>query len=428
MLSVATLIAPIGWFALAFGVGLLARERRRRIGAAGLLVMGLALAAGRTLVGDPKSATGDGDPGFLVVNGGLLLLGLALAGGATWGDGPGFARSPARMATALGLALIGSLVVRETSAAVLWRTAAVAAGLALAGAGMIALGRGFAAIAPVRTIGGRLFGPPVGALRPTGSRVTPGVMVAGAIAVVAGPHVLVIFAGFVAMAWAAYLAWREVAGKSRPMAPILVLMLVPAYWLLATIAGPVGLRINQLDAVPLSPAAESLLAALLLLASWSVAGLWPLHRQMPGAITGALGAVLIARVALPLMPGGLDQWRPLVVPLVVLGAWHAAVYARWTLVAVAGALVGLHSGVPEGVTGAWWLLGTALSVELMMMRVGAVPLPVRVAAGAAAAWGGLRVLTGALQGEVVYTALGTIGLALLIANGSHGEKTVSCSG
>jgi hypothetical protein len=91
-------------------------------------------------------------------------------------------------------------------------------------------------------------------------------------------------------------------------------------------------------------------------------------------------------------------------------------------VAVAGALLGLTSGAPAGVTGAWWLVGTALSLELMMMRAGAAPLPVRVTEGAAAAWGGLQVLTGALQGEVVYTTLGTIGLALLTANGSRRVK------
>jgi hypothetical protein len=422
MLSIATLIAPIGWFSLAFGVGLLGHERQRRIGATGLLLMGVALAAGRTLVGEPSSATADADLGFLVVNSGLLLLGLALTGGATWADGPGAARLPARMATALGLALIGAVAAREVSMAVLWRAVAVAAGLALAGAGMIALGRGVAAFAPIRTIGGRLFGPPLGTLRPTASRVTLAAMIAGAIAVATGPHVLVVFVGFLAASWASYLAWREPAGRPAPLAPMLVVVLVPAYWLLATIAGPVGLRISQLEAVPLSPAAESLIAVLLLLAAWSVAGLWPLHRQMPGAITGALGAMLIARLVLPLVPGGLDQWRPLVVPLVLLGAWHAAAHARWTLVAVAGALLGLTSGAPAGVTGAWWLVGTALSLELMMMRAGAAPLPVRVTEGAAAAWGGLQVLTGALQGEVVYTTLGTIGLALLTANGSRRVK------
>ena len=62
-------------------------------------------------------------------------------------------------------------------------------------------------------------------------------------------------------------------------------------------------------------------------------------------------------------------------------------------------------------------MGSALVLELSSL----IRLPVGVfrvvqaATWVPAAWGGLLVLEGGLRGEVVYTALGAVGIALLVA-------------
>jgi len=221
--------------------------------------------------------------------------------------------------------------------------------------------------------------------------------------------------------WSAYFLFHPRGSRPPPVTPSLTLLLVPVYWLLSTIAGPEGLSLATLPLVPLSPAAESLVAPALLLAGWSVAGLWPLHRQVPGALTVPLGALLIVRVALPLAPDGLEYWRPLAVPLVIAGIWHAAAVARWPLLAAGTGFLGLAGLTPVGAMGAAWLLGSALVLELCsMLRLPAIADRLaRAATWIAGAWGGLLVLEGGLRGEVVYTALGAIGLALLIVGPSR---------
>jgi hypothetical protein len=256
-------------------------------------------------------------------------------------------------------------------------------------------------------------------------------LLAASAMVALGSHVLPVFVGVVVASWSGYLLARPVSGWRLPVAPALVLVLVPAYWLLATIAGPVGLWTRELHVVPLSPAAESILAAAMLLASWSTAGLWPLHRQLPGALVGVVGALLLIHIAVPLAPGGLAQWRPLIVPVLIVGLWHAAAYSRWPLVAVGSAVLGIVSPVRAGVIGAWWLLGAALVSEVAAMAPMSLTR-VRVAqvvAWVSAAWGGLLVLEAGLGGEVVYTAMASVGLALIVAAGDpprapgdHGDE------
>lgn len=416
MLSIQSLIAGIGWVALALGTGLLGGERQRRLGAAGLLVAGLgvaALRAGRTEPGIPPA---DSDQGFLMVNGGLLLLGLGLAAWAAWSAAPGPTRLAGRLATGVGFALVGWLVAEPVIAAGVWRTVVAAVGSGLIGAGVIAAARALGAAAPARTVGRLLFAPPLRPSIPDRPGLISAVLLASAAAVAVGPHVAIICLGVVAASWAGYFGWRP-SRRLVPIAPILTLALLPAYWLLATVAGPIGLERNHFLLVPLSPAAESIVAALLLLVAWSLAGLWPLQRQLPGAITGVVGAILIVWFMLPLAYSGMEQWRPLMVPLLVVGIWHAAARGRWPLVASGAGLLGVVSPDWVGVFGAGWLLATALALEIYLMRsdARAIAWPVRAATWVAAAWGGLLTLEGALQGEVVYSAVGTLGLALLIS-------------
>jgi hypothetical protein len=250
--------------------------------------------------------------------------------------------------------------------------------------------------------------------------------VVGSAAAAAGDHAALVFLGVVSVVWSGYLLAHP-DSRPLPVAGLLALVLVPTYWLIRTIAGPVGLAVESIPLVPLSPAAEWLVAAGLLLAAWSAGGLWPLHRQVPGALTGLAGALLLTRLAIPLAPAGLADWRPVAVPLLTVGIWHAAMHARWPLLAAGSALLGLVSVTTAGASGAWWLLGAGIALELRSM----IRLPlglsrlVAVAASVSAAWGGLLVLEGGLRSEVVYTAFGAAALALAVASGRGRAMTAS---
>jgi hypothetical protein len=219
--------------------------------------------------------------------------------------------------------------------------------------------------------------------------------------------------------WAAWLAFHPPGARPLPVAPTLTLLLLPACWLLATIAGPVGLRIALLPRIPLSPAAELLLTPSLLLAGWAAAGLWPLQRQVPGALLAPAGAFLLARVAHPLVPGGLEYWRPLAVPLVVLGLWHAAAWGRWPLLLAGTSVLAAAGGTPVSI--APWAALLAAGVALELREAAKLsPRPtmlVGAAIWALVTWSGVRVLEAVLRGEVVYTALGVVVLALILAGG-----------
>ncbi|HEY7481729.1 MAG TPA: hypothetical protein VH680_14540 [Gemmatimonadales bacterium] len=406
---------------LALGTALLGRRTERRLGAAGLICLGLALAALQASAGETAGRPAvpqDRAEAFFVVNGGLLLLGLGLLLRAAAAEGPWRTRPLSRGVIVLGAGLMLWLIAGQLQAGGLVPVALSAIAAGLAGTALAAIIRIAASTSPARAAGRRLFtqplGPPAVSRGPATVQLLA-LLAAGATAAL-GPHVLPVFVGVLVAVWSGYRLVRPMSGRRLPVALTLVLVLAPAYWLLATIAGPIGLWIGELHLVPLSPAAESLLAAAMLLSAWNTAGLWPLHRQLPGVLVGVVGALLLVRVALPLTPAGLEQWRPLMVPVLVVGSWHAAAHGRWPLVAVGSAFQGIVSPAQMGMIGAWWLLGAALVLEVAAMA--ASPLAgVRVApilAWVSAAWGGLLVLEAGLRGEVVYTAVGTLGLALLI--------------
>jgi hypothetical protein len=124
-------------------------------------------------------------------------------------------------------------------------------------------------------------------------------------------------------------------------------------------------------------------------------------------------------VAHPLLPGGLEYWRPLSVPLLALGLWHAAAWGRWPLVLAGAALLGIAGATPGPTAAAAALLAAALVLELLSSvdsSAGATIL-LRVTIWPLATWAGVRVLQDALRGEVVYSTLAVIVLALIIAAG-----------
>jgi hypothetical protein len=415
-------IAPLGWLALALGVALLAGERERRIGAAGLLSLGLGLAAWRATSGGSAAPLRSPDQlgaGFLMVNGGLLVLGLGLTLWAAFGSAS--ARRPSAMlVTALGATLLIWHSAGLLLAGGLLRVGIAAAALGLAGTTIPMLAGAITATRAARALGRRLFSEPLRPAWPANRLVrgwAAGILT-GAAATALGPHAAVVFLGVILAVWSAYFLFHPRESRSAPVTGLFALLLGPAYWLLATVAGPEGLGVASLPLVPLSPAAQSLVAPALLLVGWSLVGLWPMHRQVPGALIGSLGALLLIRIAFPLALDGLEYWRPVAVPVLVAGIWHAAAFARWPLVAAGAGFLGVAGLTPGGAAGAGWLLSAALILELGSMAsapVAVIRFP-QLAAWLSAAWGGVLVLEGGLRGEVVYTALGAAGLALIVAS------------
>jgi hypothetical protein len=239
-------------------------------------------------------------------------------------------------------------------------------------------------------------------------------LVLGALVAAAGRHLVAVFLGVMVTGWSGWRLARAAGGSRVPVAPVLTLVLLPACWLMATIAGPEGLRMGTLGELPLSPAAELALAPALLLAGWAVSGLWPLHRQEPGPLSAAAGVLLVVRVAIPTLPEGLEHWRALALPIIVLGLWHAALSGRWSLIAVALAWVGVIAPGRAGLTGAGLLLAGGLTLELASRLGPAHPgrTVARVAAGVAVSWGALLAVEAGLRAEVVYTVLAVGGLVV----------------
>ncbi|HEX7024085.1 MAG TPA: hypothetical protein VF187_04625, partial [Gemmatimonadales bacterium] len=101
-----------------------------------------------------------------------------------------------------------------------------------------------------------------------------------------------------------------------------------------------------------------------------------LSRAPWGLALAPLSAILLIRIALPALPGGMLEWQPLAM-LLLAGAGAAAAFrARWDVLAVAGGLATLWSGVAAAVLpGAvlvlsGWLIERARNAEL-----GPVTLP-----------------------------------------------------
>jgi hypothetical protein len=193
--------------------------------------------------------------------------------------------------------------------------------------------------------------------------------------------------------------------------------LAPAYWLFATIAGPEGLGLQGLADLPLSPAAESLIAPLILLAAWALSGVWPVPRRLPAGLVGPAGLFLAGRVALAALPDGVAHWRPMAVPVLLIGLWQGAWEGRWAAIAVGASLLGLVSGTPAGLAGAPWLAAVGAVMEAADRLGGNRPAAaaVRRAAIVPAGWGALLVLEGGLGTEVVYTAFAAVGIAVAVA-------------
>src|SRR5262245_58167822 len=215
-----------------------------------------------------------------------------------------------------------------------------------------------------------------------------------------GTHLSLVFLGVLLAAW---FAWRSPPAplpRAIPLGPTLTLLLLPTYWLLHTIAGPVGLTMPSLPEVPLSPAAERLISAALLLVAWGGSVLPPFHRQVTGPLSEPAAALLLSRVGMKLVPEGLAYWQTLAFPLLVAALWLAG-FRKWMdLVAVAGGFLGLLSLDADGILG-----GYLLPAAAVLLAVGSGMWVVLVLL---AVVGGIEALTGTLRVEVVYSVLAAV--------------------
>jgi hypothetical protein len=136
-------------------------------------------------------------------------------------------------------------------------------------------------------------------------------------------------------------------------------------------------------------------------------------------------------VAVPAVPAGLEHWRPLAMPLIVLGIWHAALSGRLAAVAVGLAWVGLLGASRAGLTGAALLLAGALTLELAGdsgERFRSWKPAVRVVSALAAGAGALLAIESGLRAEVVYTVLAVGGVVLAAGRAwprSSGERDLT---
>lgn len=321
---------------------------RRRAALAGAGLAGYALGAGAFAAVPGVVAVGPLaarlaavglSPIFVGVNVGLMLLGAATVTGAGLAAATGAGRIAPRLAGgAVTVAGIAALAVLTPLLRVAGLPAAgAAAAFALAAVFAVALGR---LVARLATRAGVRRGEPSGA--DATARALPGrsaAVAAGAgLVALAAPHALLIIAAAVVAAIAAHIAARGAGAVPRvPVLPLTAAMLVPVAWMLATIAGPVGLATASLPMVPLSVPAQALLVPALAAGAWGFLGLAPLHRWVPGPILAAIGGALLLRIGAPALGAGFEHLQPALFALGAFAAWHAALTRRFAaLVAALG--------------------------------------------------------------------------------------------
>ena len=394
-------------------LGASVQERARaRLAFLALVPYAVALASFRVDPGsgDPRSigqAARASTTAFFAVNAGLLLLGASVALVTALLALRDRRRNPA------GFVLLGA------AALALWP----AGGLAGAGGAgrSLLVGVGVAVVAAAagalihRLRAGRVFVDP--AIRWPG---LPGNGIAaftfglGALGVAAGPTVGFAFLGLAVAAGASFFDRRPEGVVRFPWLLGAVAALAPVWWLLATIAGPVGLRVANLRDVPLSPRAEILIALPLGLVVWACFGLWPAHRVFPGGLFALLGAALWLRIGSPALPSGFEHWRPVLMPIGAIGLWGAAVTGRGALALSATGFITLASGAPGSGVVALLLAGAALAAGRWPGWSPRIREPAQRLGWASAALVLPTALEAGFRSEVTYTLAAAAGLALAL--------------
>ena len=329
-------LQPAVPYLLAAGVCFLPRGASRRHGAAGAALVTLAIAAAGRVPAGPVS--------FLTVNNTILCFGLLLGSVAladSWKAGHRTALLPPALALMLALAGCGALLLQGHF------IVSLLAGLA-----------GAAAVVALR-------------LKPPAPVSDESVGSGG-------------IAGFV---------------RRWGMPLLLFLLLVPALWLMLTVAGPGGVSLHGLRDVPLSSAAETVLAVLLLPATLVLAAVFPFGPVARGPRFAPVGALLLVVVVVPLLGEGLEHWRSVYAGWLAIGALVTAWKAQWPRVLACAGLFAIACG-----NGSVWWAGTLLTViaSLLSWWPTMHEQAVRLAMLAAAACGIVALQT-TLGVEVVYS-------------------------
>jgi hypothetical protein len=352
----------------------------------------------------------------LRIDAGLELLGAILAlGSAASGGRPGGAARD-RAAAVLSLACAIAMFV---AAAALLRLA----GWLPAFSAALAIGAGFTVMGGLLVAAlGRVARPrrraPVEA-GSTASRLLPrGLLLVGAIAALAAPHLDLVLGGAALAAVAAHVIAPRSGLARIPLFPVVtVAALGFAGYYLHVIAGPAGVSLAALPDAPLSAAAQALIVPALAVAAAGFFGLWPIRSFTPGSWLAPIGAALLLRIAVPALPLGIEGWRTVAIPLGVIAAWAAALTARPLHLAAAGAWMACFAPWGGGVTGAW-ILALVPLLGIRRDSSGHTPdgvpelTPRDCILAVVAVLGGMLALDGLLRAEVVYTVFAAAAAAL----------------
>ena len=243
--------------------------------------------------------------------------------------------------------------------------------------------------------------------------------IAGGILAVLGPHLYTVAGGAIVLAVAASaVTWRREPWKG---VPLLALLAVPALlfvgYYMTVIAGPTGLSVAALPAGPFSAAAEAMLLPPLAIAALGFFGPWPLSRMLPGPALAVVGVALLVRLGHGALPGALDAWRTVFVPLGVLALWGAAVTRRVRHAAAAAAFTACFAADAGGAPAAWMIAAALLLgavVDALGSRHAGRRTALRAAAAALGALGAALALASLLRTEVVYGVVAWTGAVVLV--------------
>jgi hypothetical protein len=399
--------------ALVLAAPLLPAGKPRALAAVGAVGTGLALAALRAGPDGPGPTLPEG---FLTVEGALLASGVALSLSAALLGGRAVRGSPGRLA-GVTLAAVGGLGLLLSAAPYL-RAATL---LPLVASALVTVAVGFALAWLGTRLGRSSDHAPRSLLRPGGLAA----IAVGALMAVAGPWADLVLLGALLAAAGGWACTRARDARRLPLAPVLALALVPAWWLMRVVAGAEGLSTGSLSDLPWSPAAEQLLAALLVVAAGAMSGRWPLHREEPAALTAPVAAALLARVALPAFPDGLEHWRALALPVVLVGGMHGVRTGNRSEALVGLAWVGLAVATGWSHAGAGLVLLGAL-VLVAAERLGSRMMVVlQLIAALAVGTGALLITEAGLRTEVVYTVCGVAGLVVAAVRWSFAQASTA---
>jgi hypothetical protein len=216
-----------------------------------------------------------------------------------------------------------------------------------------------------------------------------------------------------------------------PLLPILAapLLVLVAYYL-KVIAGPVGLALGNFPDVPLSPAAQAMLAPVLIIAALLFAGPIVLRRWVPGSALALVGVALLLRLGHPLFGDTLPGWETLFIPLGVVLVWLAALAGAWASAAGVAAWMTALVVAPGAAEGAWLLAGaaTVLAFRNVMRTNHGMTLVLSLAAAACGAAGTAAGFAAMLQHQVVYAVATLIAGLVLVLGAAASEPVIYSAG